>query len=245
MLTWLRTTPRKTYRQGVAGADELAGGFPASLEELYGYGLVILGSLPASTLDDEQHASLESFVAERGGSVLVLAGREALDDGGWDVKPLARALPVVLERAPEDAPPGYTAGEYAAHPTSAGLSSPLADLGGSSELEREERWATLPMLGDYQRLGSLKAGATTLLEAQGSVRVVPGAEPTVIVPRWCRRAAPGRATLRLRTSGRTRDGLDVALANAHCARGRPPRAVLATPDPAPGRRGSRHAAAER
>ena len=37
------------------------------------------------------------------------------------------------------------------------------------------------MLGDYQRLGPLKAGATTLLEAQGSVRVVPGAEPTVIV----------------------------------------------------------------
>ncbi len=181
LVTWLRTTPRKTYRQGVAGADELVDGFPASLEALYAYGLVILGSLPASTLDDEQHANLESFVAERGGSVLVLAGREALGDGGWDVKPLARALPVVLERAPEGAPPGYTAGEYAANPTSAGLSSPLADIGGSSEPAREERWATLPMLGDYQRLGPLKAGATTLLEAQGSVRVVPGAEPTVIV----------------------------------------------------------------
>ena len=181
LLTWLRTTPRKTYRQGVAGADELADGFPASLEELYGYGLVILGSLPASALHDEQHAHLESFVAERGGSVLVLAGREALAEGGWDVKPLSRALPVVLERAPEGAPPGYTTGEYAAHPTPAGLSSPLADIGGTSEFEREERWATLPMLGDYQRLGSLKAGATTLLEAQGSVRVVPGTEPTVIV----------------------------------------------------------------
>lgn len=181
LVTWLRTTPRKTYRQGVGGADELVDGFPASLEALYAYGLVILGSLPASTFDDEQHASLESFVAERGGSVLVLAGREALGDGGWDVKPLSRALPVVLERAPEGAPPGYTAGEYAAHPTPAGLSSPLADIGGSSERAREERWATLPMLGDYQRLGPLKAGATALLEAQGSVRVVPGAEPTVIV----------------------------------------------------------------
>ena len=181
LVTWLRTTPRKTYRQGVSDADELVDGFPASLEALYAYGLVILGSLPASTFDDEQHALLESFVAERGGSVLVLAGREALAEGGWDVKPLSRALPVVLERAPVGAPPGYTAGEYAAHPTPAGLSSPLADIGGSSELDREERWATLPMLGDYQRLGPLKAGATTLLEGQGSVRVVPGAEPTVIV----------------------------------------------------------------
>ena len=181
LVTWLRTTPRKTYRQGVRGADELASGFPESLESLYAYGLVILGSLPASTLDDEQHAWLESFVAERGGSVLVLAGREALAEGGWDVKPLARALPVVVERAPEGAPSGYVAGEYAAHPTPAGLGSPLADVGGVGEVEREERWATLPMLGDYQRLGPLKAGATTLLEAQGSVRVVPGAEPTVIV----------------------------------------------------------------
>lgn len=181
LVTWLRTTPRKTYRQGVADADELVGGFPESLEALYAYGLVILGSLPASTLDDDQHAWLESFVAERGGSVLVLAGREALADGGWDVKPLSRALPIVLERAPEGAPSGYVAGEYAAHPTPAGLSSPLADIGGIGEVEREERWATLPMLGDYQRLGPLKAGATTLLEAQGSVRVVPGAEPTVIV----------------------------------------------------------------
>lgn len=179
--TWLRTTPRKTYRQGVADADELVDGFPASLEALYAYGLVILGSLPASALDDDEHAWLESFVAERGGSVLVLAGREALADGGWDVKPLSRALPVVLERAPEGAPSGYTSGEYAAHPTAAGLGSPLADIGGASEDARAERWATLPMLGDYQRLGPLKAGATTLLEAQGSVRVVPGAEPTVIV----------------------------------------------------------------
>ena len=125
-----------------------------------------------------------------------------------------------------------------------GLSSPLADIGGSSELEREERWATLPMLGDYQRLGSLKAGATTLLEAQGSVRVVPGAEPTVIVRGGCRRAAPGRATLRIRPGGGACDGLDLALANAHGARGRPPRPFLAALDPAPGGRSPCHTSAQ-
>ena len=182
LVTWLRTTPRKTYRQGVRGAEELVGGFPATLEGLFAYDLLIVGSLSASALDDAQHDWLEAFVAERGGSVLMLAGREALAGGGWDVKPVARALPVAMERTELDAPSAaYTAGEYAAHPTPEGLRSPLADIGGEDTAAREERWATLPMLGDYQRLGSLKAGATTYLEAQGSVRVVPGAEPTVIV----------------------------------------------------------------
>ena len=181
LVTWLRTTPRKTYRQGVAGPDELADGFPATLEALYDYDLVMLGSLAANTLGDEQHAWLETFVAERGGSVLALAGREALAEGGWDVKPLARALPVALQRPLADAPPAYTAGEYSAQPTAEGLKSSLADIGGENEAAREERWATLPMLADYQRLGPLKPGASTLLEAQGSVRVLPGAEPTVVV----------------------------------------------------------------
>ena len=132
MVTWLRTTPRKTYRQGVAGADELIDGFPVTLEALYRYDLVILGSLPSNALNDAQHAWLETFVAERGGSVLALAGRQALAEGGWDVKPLARALPVTLERAAPDAASAYTAGEYAAQPTAAGLSSALADIGGEA-----------------------------------------------------------------------------------------------------------------
>ena len=96
--SWLRTTDRKTYRQGVQSSDDLAGGFPASKAALYDYDLVILGSLAATSLEDHEHEWLESYVAERGGSLLALAGREALADGGWDVRPLARALPANLRR---------------------------------------------------------------------------------------------------------------------------------------------------
>ncbi len=178
LATWLRTTPRKTYRQGVADATDLEQGFPASLEALYEYDLVVLGSLPATALTEQQHAWLETFVAERGGSVLALAGRQALGEGGWDVKPLARALPVTLERRAPHALPGYAGGEYAAQPTPEGLALPFTDIGGD---DADTAWATLPMLGDYQRLGRLKPGATTLLQAQGSVRVEPGEQPTVVV----------------------------------------------------------------
>ena len=169
LTTWLRTTPRKTYRQGTANPEELADGFPKTLDALYRYDLVIIGSLPATALDDEQHDWLAAFVAERGGSLLALAGRKALVDGGWDVKPLAQALPVTLVRPTDpDAPPAYRSGDYASRPTTEGLRSVLTDIGGDPD-DRKQSWETLPMLADYQRLGPLKPGATTLIEALGSV----------------------------------------------------------------------------
>ena len=175
LLTWLRTTPRKSYRQGVAHADELRSGFPATLEVLYGYQLLILGSLPAAALDDQQHRWLESFVAERGGSVLALAGRQALAAGGWDVKPLAQALPVALART-ADQPPDYAPGEYAAEPTRAGRALGFAaldlDLGDASS-DGPSPWQTLPKLADLQRLGTPKPGATVLLQARGEGGVSP------------------------------------------------------------------------
>ena len=164
LVTWLRTTPRKTYRQGTSDPDALADGFPSSLEALYRYDMVIIGSLPATSLNDEQHDWLARFVAERGGGLLAIAGRHALDNGGWDVKPLAQALPVMVAR-----PDGGSYGRrnYRVHPTDEGLRSVLTDIGGAGT--REEAWATLPMLADYQFLGTPKPGATVILEASGGV----------------------------------------------------------------------------
>ena len=164
LVTWLRTTPRKTYRQGTSDPDELANGFPSSLEDLYRYDMVIIGSLPATSLDDEQHDWLARFVAERGGGLLALAGRQALDNGGWDVKPLAQALPVTISR-PDG--PSYGPRNYDARPTDDGLRSVLTDIGGAGT--REEAWMSLPMLADYQYLGTPKPGATVILEASGGV----------------------------------------------------------------------------
>ena len=164
LVTWLRTTPRKTYRQGTSDADELADGFPESLEALYRYDMVIIGSLPATSLDDEQHDWLARFVAERGGGLLAMAGRHALDNGGWDVKPLARALPVTISRSDGRS---YGRSNYRVHPTDDGLRSVLTDIGGTGT--REGAWETLPMLADYHHLGTPKPGATVILEASGGV----------------------------------------------------------------------------
>ncbi|MYE12691.1 MAG: hypothetical protein F4X99_13770 [Gammaproteobacteria bacterium] len=166
IVSWLRTTPRKTYRQGVAGAEELAEGFPDELSKLYAYDVVVLGSLPAAALDDAQHAWLESFVGKRGGGLLALAGRDALADGGWDVAPLAKALPVTLKRGEK---PTYRFVEGTAHPAVEGHASPVAALGAGES----DGWAGLPRLADYQALGPPKPGATVLLEWVGEDTVAP------------------------------------------------------------------------
>ena len=166
VVSWLRTTPRKTYRQGVSGAEELGAGFPESLAALYEYDLVVLGSLPATALDDEAHAWLESFVAQRGGGLLALAGRHALADGGWDITPLAKALPVVLDRGQG---PTYRFVEGAARPAPESLTSPLVHIAAGES----DAWATLPRLADYQALGARKPGATVLLEWLGEGEPAP------------------------------------------------------------------------
>ena len=166
VVSWLRTTPRKTYRQGVSSGAELEKGFPASRAALYAFDVVVLGSLPATALGDEHHAWLESFVARRGGSLLALAGRNALADGGWDVVPIARALPVALERGGE---PSYRAMEGVARPVPGRAGSPLARIG----VGESDGWAGLPRLADHQWLGTPKPGASVLLEWVGEGTVAP------------------------------------------------------------------------
>ncbi len=167
LVSWLKTTDRKTYRQGVEDAASLASGFPATRAELFSYEVVVLGSLDATELGPEQHQWLEAFVAERGGSLLALAGRHALADGRWDVQPLAAALPVNIERT---GTAGYQALKGRAQPTRLGVDSPFTQL---LDAEGGNGWSSLPELGDLQRLGALKPAASVLLEFLGEDERLP------------------------------------------------------------------------
>ena len=152
----LKTSDRKTYRQGVTEADELAKGLPAVPEELFAFDLVILGSMGAAELSDQQHQLLQRFVAQRGGSLLVLAGRRALADGGWDSRPLADMLPVQMAATPSFGPL-----QGRAQVSRQGALNSWTVL---PEAEGSDPWASLPALVDYQSLGALKPAASVLLE---------------------------------------------------------------------------------
>ncbi len=167
LTTILRTTPNKFYRQGVKSADQHADGFPDNKRELYAYDALIIGNVESISLTPAQQQLIHDYVAERGGSLLMLAGKNALSDGGWQNSPVASALPVTLE---ESSKPTFARIRAKATVTVSGMHSPVTQLDNDPEVNLQ-RWADMPELADFQRTGALKPGATALLGvelAQGS-----------------------------------------------------------------------------
>jgi uncharacterized membrane protein len=174
----VRATPNRYYRQGVSSANELEKGFPLTLAELFAYDAVIIGSLEAAALSIEQHAWLKDFVDRRGGSVLLLAGRDGLGDGGWGRVPLAQVLPAVL---PSGATPSYGSRVSRARLTAYGADSAVGRLDADST-KNEKSWLELPPLADFQSLGTLRPGAIVLANAVAGER----AEPLLVTQRYGR-----------------------------------------------------------
>jgi uncharacterized membrane protein len=159
----VRTTPNKYYRQGVDSAAELVEGFPVSAAELFAYDAVVIGSYEAAALRPEQHRLLKEFVDQRGGSVLMLAGRHGLAAGGWQNTALAQTLPAQLAARQVTA---LVQRPIRAQPTLYGMQSPILRFD-PDQKRNADRWKNMPQLADYQTLGRLKPGAIVLMEGAG------------------------------------------------------------------------------
>ncbi len=169
----IRTAEGKFYRVDVADAGELAGGFPDTREELFGYDGVILGSVEASFFSQDQLNMLRDFVSQRGGGLLTLGGTSAFGEGGYRDTPLAEVLPLALPEgasAPADAgdrPVPAAFRELSVLPTRAGSLHPVARLD-PDPLANADLYRNLPALSAVNRLGRPKPGATVLLEGLGA-----------------------------------------------------------------------------
>lgn len=155
-----RTAENKFYRLDVDDAEELAAGFPRTREELFRYRAVILGSVEASFFTLDQLTMLADFVSERGGGLLVLGGRRAFAEGGYEGTPLADALPVLLDDELSGGAEYFA--ELKISPTRAGLTHPATQLGMDPETT-EEAWERMPPLTSLNPITRLKPGATALL----------------------------------------------------------------------------------
>jgi uncharacterized membrane protein len=163
-VTLLRTTPNKFYRQGVSSGDELADGFPTEESELFSYDALVLGSLEAAALTEEQRQMIYDFVSRRGGTLLMLGASRGLADGGWGATVVNDVLPV-------DLPPDLDAPRFIRLPA-----RPLLPQGEQSLITRFDAddaanrtiWEELPLLKDLQLIETdeLKPGAEVLLEAE-------------------------------------------------------------------------------
>ena len=168
LVSLLRTTENKIYRQGVRDALELASGFPTRPEDLFGYDGLIMGSVDAGYFSPAQQTLMREFVDRRGGGLLFVGGRQALADGVWGGSQLNDLLPVSL--------PAVN-GTFHREPatvsvTEAGTDSPITRLVDDRALNIA-LWNKLPYLMDFQDPGAVKPGATALAQMHNGGRTLP------------------------------------------------------------------------
>ncbi len=161
VVTLQRTAENKFYRLDVDDAEELAGGFPRTREELFAYRGLILGSVEASFFTHDQLQMIEEFVGQRGGGLLFLGGRRAFAEGGYAGTPVADVMPVILETGEEGVAESFFA-ELKVEPTRFGVSHPATQIAGSFE-ESAKRWPELPAVTTVNEIVRVKPGASTLL----------------------------------------------------------------------------------
>ena len=159
LVTMLRTSPNKFYRQGVDHIEELEDGFPVKAEELFAYDALILGSIEAAYFTPEQQEMIKEFVNRRGGTLLLLGGRRGLADGGWGISKVAEVLPAALASG--------DAGTFAREKVPVELTVQGADSlicrFDEDAAKNAQLWKEMPELADYQRVGELKPAAVQLL----------------------------------------------------------------------------------
>ncbi len=162
VVSMLRTTENKIYRQGIADPSELADGFPSKAEDLFKYQAIIIGSVEAGYFTPVQQELLREFVDKRGGGLLFLGGRFALSEGGWESSSLADLLPTFVPNEKGT----FHRDAATVQLTPAGAESPITRLL-DDRAKNIERWKKLPYLADYQEAGAPKPGATVLAEMTG------------------------------------------------------------------------------
>ncbi|HEY0264671.1 MAG TPA: glutamine amidotransferase [Granulicella sp.] len=168
IVSMLRTTENKIYRQGISDPSELAAGFPSKAEDIFKYDAIILGSVEAGYFTPAQQELIREFVDKRGGGLLFLGGRFSLAEGGWSASGASDLLPTFLPNTKDT----FHRDPATASLTPAGVESAITRLIDDPQ-QNAERWKKLPYLMDYQDPGRPKPGATVLAEMHPGSSTLP------------------------------------------------------------------------
>ena len=168
LVSMLRTSENKIYRQGISDPGELADGFPVRPENLFDYAGIIIGSVDADYFTPLQQELLREYVDRRGGGVLFLGGHSSLSDGGWGASSINDLLPTFLPSGRNN----FHRNSATVELTSAGVDSPITRLL-DDPAKNADRWKKLTYLADYEDAGSPKPGATVLAQMNAGHRKLP------------------------------------------------------------------------
>ncbi|MBN1507179.1 MAG: hypothetical protein JW955_10060 [Sedimentisphaerales bacterium] len=144
-------------RLNIRDRAELNNGIPRTREELFDYHAIILDDVEAEFFPRDQMDLIHRFVAERGGGLLMLGGKESFRQGDFRRTPIGNLLPVYLEPS---------ASQSAIAPvrlqlTREGWLQPWARLRDNEEAERQ-RLSEMPDFRVFNRTGSAKPGARVI-----------------------------------------------------------------------------------
>jgi uncharacterized membrane protein len=165
IVSMVRTSENKIYRQGIADPKELAGGFPARAEDLFGYQGLIIGSVEAGYFNPVQQELIHEFVDRRGGGLLLLGGQFSMADGGWNASHLTDLMPTTLPIQTgtfhREADPKNGTTHTTAELAPAGMDSIITRIV-DDPAANAAKWKKLPYLMDYEDPGIPKPGAAVL-----------------------------------------------------------------------------------
>ncbi len=168
IVSMLRTSENKIYRQGINNPAELSEGFPVRPEDLFQYSGIIIGSVDADYFTPLQRELMREYVDRRGGGILFLGGRSSLSDGGWAASGLNDVMPTFLPSGNHN----FHRNPATVELTRAGADSPITRILDDPE-KNVERWKKLTYLADYEDPGTPKPGATVLADLKSGQRTLP------------------------------------------------------------------------
>jgi uncharacterized membrane protein len=165
IVSMVRTSENKVYRQGIADPKELGEGFPTRAEDLFAYQGLMIGSVEAGYFTPGQQELIRQFVDRRGGGMLLLGGQFALADGGYNASKLLDLLPTTLPTQAgtfhREADPKAGTTHTTAELAPAGVDNIIARLV-DDPAANAAKWKQLPYLMDYEDPGTPKPGAAVL-----------------------------------------------------------------------------------
>ena len=173
LVTLLRSSQNKFYRQGIDKEEMLAEGFPKKREELFQYKGLIFGSIESTFFSQDQLKMVVDFVSNRGGGFLMLGGRNSFAGGRYQNSPIADILPVQMNA--EDRTP--IIGKLKMAITDYGRTHPLMKLSPDANANIKQ-WTDLPPLNDFNRTLDAKVGGIIL--ARGQTEQSRGTDPILL-----------------------------------------------------------------
>lgn len=173
LVTLLRSSQNKFYRQGIDKEEMLSEGFPKKKEDLFAFKGLIFGSIESTFFSQDQLKNVVDFVSNRGGGYLMMGGRNSFSGGRYENSPLADILPVQLSSG--DRTP--VIGRLKINVTDYGRTHPLMKLTPDANANVKQ-WSELPPLNDYNKTIDAKVGAIVLARGQAEERG--GADPILL-----------------------------------------------------------------